>query len=350
MNRVKNLKWVVLTLILALVFPSCQKESNDPTIYQNDFIDVEYKLAPGECDVVTNLIAGQHIDVGEVHVTHDEQNMYVTYSLLETGWCLTETHLHIASNLAGIPQTKSGNPKVGRFEHHSSHSCDEEFTYTIPIAWAPGSTVVIAAHAVVKFHGLDGSNPGGSLTKEGGTTETAWGEGTPFPGNNWSMHFDYTLCFDDNGGGISQDREIAYAYAPEGSGINSECFLTTGISNKWGWQLGAFGTSYTFELWALPNTCDHSMGFHVGYVEVEFKGGNKIDVSYRTFLGYSLDEACVWISDEPWSIASPMVDPDDFPYTAYGLNGTMRHTFNIIHKGQIFLIAYAKVFGVIHNG
>ena len=348
MTRALNLKWVVLTLILAMVFPSCQKDN--PNTQELDNIVVSEKLSPGDCDIIVDLLAGQHTDVGEVIVTHDETNIYVTYMISEPGWCLKEHHLHISSTLAGIPQTKSGNPKVGHFAYAGTHDCVLEYTETIPIQWGAGVQVYVAAHAVVSHDNSNGDNT--SYTKSGISTETAWGEGAPFPGNNWAMYFFYTLC-DDNGGGIGTESEKAYAYAPPESGISSQCLITMGISDGWGWHLGQFSGNYSFELWALPTNydCSFNRGFHVGTVEVSFKGGNKIDVVYTTFAGYSLQDAHLWISDEPWLTAPPYVVPEEFPYNAYDLNGAMVHSFrNIVHKGHLFMIAYASVYGVIHIG
>ena len=346
MNNVKNLKWLVVILILAFMYPSCQKDNQEPN--NENLSKIELKESPEECDVIVDLIAGQFTDVGSVMVTHDGINIYVTYYIDEPGWCLKETHLHVASNFAGIPQTKSGNPKVGHFQFKSGHDCVQSYMYTVPIIWALGAEVVVAAHAVVAYDNAGGD----ALTKaasDESSNETAWGDGLPFPGNNWAMYFDYTIC-SENGGGLGQESEIAYAYAPPESGIVSECFLTSQISNKWGWHIGQFGESYTFELWALPHTCVHSTGFHVGTVEVVFKGGNKVDVTYTTFPGYSLDEAHLWVSDEPWS-APPMVDPEDFPYHAWDLSGVMTYTFkNVTNRGQMFMIAHALVYGVIHSG
>ncbi|MEN8223778.1 MAG: hypothetical protein ABFS05_00325 [Bacteroidota bacterium] len=332
MIRTINLKWVFLTLILVMVLPSCQKEEQNSSELSTQ--QAQLKQSAGECDVVTDLLAGQFTDVGAVSVTHDEMNIYVTYHILEAGWCLSETHMHVAPNLAGIPQTKSGNPKVGHFEYQMQHDCITEYTYAVPIIWEEGATVVIAAHAVV-----DGDFG----------EETAWGDGAPFPGNQWATYFSYHIC-GEGGGGLGSESEVAYAYAPEGSQIASQCFLTMNIANEWGWHLGAFSEDYSFELWALPNTCDFTNGFHVGYVNVEFVGGNKVDVSYHTFPGYSLHEAHLWVSTEPW-VAPPMVNHEDFPYHAYDLGGVMVYSFkNIMHRGPMFMIAHARVYGVIHVG
>lgn len=103
-------------------------------------------------EVEVTLYAGQDIDVGTVTVSNDATNLYVEYSTTG-GWLLGETHLAVATSLSGIPQTKTGNPKVGKFDHQMEHDPPvTDYTYTISLADAgydPGDALVIAAHAEV---------------------------------------------------------------------------------------------------------------------------------------------------------------------------------------------------------
>jgi hypothetical protein len=347
MIRTSDLKWVVVTILLFVILPSCQKDQSNFTENKNDAIVIE-KEAPGECDVITDLLAGQFTDVGDVHVTHTDEILYITYYVNEPGWCLMETHLHVAGNASLIPQTKRGNPKVGRFDYQGQHDCITEYTYEVPIQWPANVSVTIAAHAVVAY-----DHSGNAATKGGNfSTETAWAEGEPFPGNSWAMHFDYFLCF-DYGGGIGPESEIAYAYGPDGSGIASLCFYDAGINalSGWGWQLGPIYESCTLELRALPGlqqNCELVPGFHVGMVEIDMKG-KRMDITITTFPGYSFNESHLWVSDSPWNIAN-LVDPEEFPYHAWDLSGSMVYTYtNIPREDQNYMILYALVYGVIHE-
>jgi hypothetical protein len=66
---------------------------------------------------------------------------YYTYGFL--GWYLAETHVAVveaSEGLAGIPQTKSGNPKVGQFAildgpksgvEHSGYVSDYTYIYDL---------------------------------------------------------------------------------------------------------------------------------------------------------------------------------------------------------------------------
>lgn len=139
---------------------------------------------------VTDLIAGggnpkSAIDVGEVIAWNDEDYLYVKY-VTTGGWYMTETHLHVATDVDDIPQV-NGNPKPGKFDYKTDHAPTvQEYTYKIPWTWDAGTTLYIAAHAAVqKQIGLDAECT--PIYQE----ETAWGEGPDFSGKNWAMYFEY---------------------------------------------------------------------------------------------------------------------------------------------------------------
>lgn len=124
----KKVLFPILALVLALglVLPVAAHTEGDP--------------------FVTNLIAGQYDDVGDVKVWNDDTNLYVQY--VTTNWKMTETHLHVATSLDGIPQ-KNGNPPPGQFDYKMDHDPPvAEYTYIIPLSWDPCTELYIAAHAV----------------------------------------------------------------------------------------------------------------------------------------------------------------------------------------------------------
>ena len=138
----------------------------------------------GDFVFTTKLLAGQTIDVGEVRVWNDGGTLYIKY-VTSGRWCLRETHLHVATSLDGIPQTKKGNPIPGQFTYNDQHECVTEYLYTIPLgSWPPGTQLFIAAHAEV-LH-LDKY---GRVNQE----ETAWAYGPGFPGKNWATYFKYSV-------------------------------------------------------------------------------------------------------------------------------------------------------------
>ena len=126
-----------------------------------------------EAPLIVDLIAGQNEHAGDIKVWDDGTSLYVLYETVNP-WCLTETHLAVASSLDGIPQA-NGNPIPGQFPYKNTHNCATNFLYTIPLNKGV-CQIYIAAHAAVK-------SPG--------STETAWGNGLDFSGNNWGTYFLY---------------------------------------------------------------------------------------------------------------------------------------------------------------
>ena len=96
------------------------------------------------------LYAGQIYRAGELYVWKDDGYLYVEYDL-DDGVTMSETHLHIALSLDGIPQ-QNGNPSPGQFEYkEDDHDPQiDGYVYTIPwdVAW-DDVELYIAAHAVV---------------------------------------------------------------------------------------------------------------------------------------------------------------------------------------------------------
>ncbi len=148
------------------------------------------------------LFAGQHIEVGTVCVSIDNEadtsaecwggatgTMTVTYEVTG-GWELVETHLAVGESLDDIPANNNGNPRIGHFPF-ASEDLDGATSHqvTIPLCdlglsgEADSCDPVeahFAAHAVVRL--ADG---------EGGVqTETAWGDGEPMTGKgSWAEYF-----------------------------------------------------------------------------------------------------------------------------------------------------------------
>ncbi len=91
-----------------------------------------------------------------------------------------ETHIAVAEAFEDIPQTKTGNPKVGHFPYgHEDLGGAMTDPNVIPLEWDAGTALIIAAHTEL----CNG--------------ETAWancgGPDAYFPGNNWATFFYYTV-------------------------------------------------------------------------------------------------------------------------------------------------------------
>ena len=138
-----------------------------------------------------DLVAGQNEVVGTVSVSNDNLNIYVTYTITDVEWAITETHVHVATSIDDIPQTKSGNPKVGQFASSSEHDPGvTTVTNTIPLG---GMTdwVVIAAHAVVYKPGCDPQEETAWAISERFCNGFYWASSIPFDGRSWAEYFEY---------------------------------------------------------------------------------------------------------------------------------------------------------------
>lgn len=125
--------------------------------------------------LVVSLVAGQNKQAGYVKAWDDGKTLYVSYETIDP-WCLTETHLAVADSLGGIPQA-NGNPIPGQFPYKNTHKCVTSYLYQVPLI-KNVCELYITAHAVVKSRG---------------STETAWGNGSDFPGKNWATYFVYEV-------------------------------------------------------------------------------------------------------------------------------------------------------------
>ena len=172
MLAINSISRMLATTLLACIFP---------------FNSAIAQLSSCNDVFVVDLIAGQHRNVGDISVCNDSNNLYVQYATVD-GWTMTETHLAVDIQLDLIPQTRSGNPKVGRFPYQRTYIPGmEEDTFVINLAAAgfkEGDKLIIAAHAVVQL-----KDDQDNLIQQ----ETGWGEGEDFPGRSWATYISYTL-------------------------------------------------------------------------------------------------------------------------------------------------------------
>ena len=185
----KKMYSLVLGICLATIL-SCTTDNtpqdNESSQNVNFFIteqDRSGEVNPkSETDICTeiNLIAGQNYDAGSVIVTEDESYIYITYTT-EGNWQIDATHM-FAGVCEDIPQTRSGNPKVGVFDYSTEHTTGvTEVVYAIEKVFFD-ECFCVAAHAEV------------SLTDDAGNViqqETAWGEGPQFDGSSWAMYREF---------------------------------------------------------------------------------------------------------------------------------------------------------------
>ncbi len=104
--------------------------------------------APIGATKAADLFAGQSTDVGDVFVWNDAATLFVEIDLA-TGWCMTESHVAVASSPQGIPQTKTGNPIPGKFAEGASYDpCEDTDTFEFALSGFD-TTPVIAVHMKV---------------------------------------------------------------------------------------------------------------------------------------------------------------------------------------------------------
>jgi len=173
----RDLKKTLLPIVALVLAASLVVPVAVPAMAHTEAVPYDVPLFAGS--------EGEDILFGEVNIWNDTENLYVQFVISESGWLLEQTHVHVATSLAGIPQTKNGGPKVGKFDHSDPHGLVKLYTYAIPLTWAPGTTLYIAAHADVGLYS-DGIRC---------QWETAWGGcwGHQFPGRNWAIYIMYDV-------------------------------------------------------------------------------------------------------------------------------------------------------------
>ena len=301
------------------------------------------------------LFAGQTIDAGTVTVANDDANLYVTFTA-ENGWLLSETHLHVADSLAGIPTNKKGNPKIGNFAYQRSYDPLATIdTYTIPkanLSLDANNSVTIAAHAVVMQIDDDG------VIVE---SETGWADGERFVDRgSWATYFQYIWqpC-DDTGGSGGEDTETAFAFG----GDYATCFINADFDgdsaddgfNRWGWSNGTLSAdSYNFDIYAGAGQCDLGKGTYVGYLQIDYDGStatvtfHMTEVDADTGVAYNLVETHLYIGSEPLPRNGDdyTVAPGQYPTIHGDLENVASDTYTVSGlSGDIYVVAHATVAG-----
>ncbi len=149
--KIKKTSWLYLALVLVLIV----------SLFAG-LTGADEECEPCEPELVVDLIAGQNMVVGSVTVTNDDEKVCVTYALdedaLEEGWLIYETHLAIATEKDGIPQTPGNrwgtNPIPGLFPYGDDELDGvEEWSFCVSLDELGVefcNEVFIAAHAVIE--------------------------------------------------------------------------------------------------------------------------------------------------------------------------------------------------------
>ena len=276
-------KIIYLLMIIPIAFASCEVEKLDDS-YGLESTDGKAKIKAattlvwpdGGCTFSqTDLIAGQHMVVGNVSVAVDGADYVITYSVTEPGWCLTEVHVEVAEMPEDFPHTNSGNPKIGNFEYNKDIDCSTNHEVRIPVS----EGTWIAAHGVVECSSNSPETILASLPETVDFCGNGFGpdayisitvDGGVLSGNFGSYCVDNDAFINQNG--CYEDADVYVSTESLPAGIEN-----TGNINAVNWILNEdFGGVYTFgdiqyAIWLLldPIEADQPGLYTLGTYSVE---------------------------------------------------------------------------------
>jgi len=353
---------ILFSIALFLSVFSCEQEdklSSQKSVDSNIIIDQNSKIdlvqttltkeqiENGSCgnSKTVAFLAGQHIDVGDIIISNDDNNLYITYDLEGGNWWLKETHLFVG-NYDAIPFNGGGNPKIGHFPYHGDHGQTQNYVFTIPLDKLEDCFEIIAHAEVVQI--------------EGGQTigsETAFGIGDgEFPGSRWGWYISHCeqecdACMDG----------FAFNLADT---AKSTCFIDDGF-NQWGWtnefvyselknyQLNNT-SNYQIPIYANAQVCDYTKSMEIGYLEINVHGGDGkfyANIKYEiTNRDYKITEVNLNIDSEKYpkdGDGKDTVIPAYYTYSIDDLNGFSHSIDDIVWPTSIdeiaFIIAHVTV-------
>ncbi len=279
------------------------------------------------------LYAAQTINAGSVCVDNDTQFISITYTA-SGGWTLQDVHLFVGASLAEMPQTKTGNPKIGNFTYTDSAGGAGSYTFKLPqgdFAVTCGAVLTLAAHADLSLTGADGSV----------RSETGWAAGQRMVAKgNWATFFSYTVqCVAPPT--VCKHTETAFAFG-------DQTFEDIGLLNdkRWGWQLTASaGVAGSTPIYAGAAQNDISKGTHVGTLYYLY-GDGVLHVTYNVFSGsYSMLATHLYAGDVNVKTSAPgKYGNQHSPLPA----GTTSDSYDIVvadanGDGKIYVVAHAEV-------
>ena len=145
----------VFTLALSIfLFSSCTKEESfiNPESESSSGLTLKSAAIAQPDDMVCDLIAGQHINVGKVVYSHVGDNLLVEY-VTSGGWTLSEVHFYVG-NMADFKATCMNKKvvQIGHFPFSASNlnSTTKSFTISLEGKVPDSDGFMVVAHAVVK--------------------------------------------------------------------------------------------------------------------------------------------------------------------------------------------------------
>ncbi len=301
------------------------------------------------------LYAGQTIDAGDLNIEVVDEQLVITYNT-SGGWEASETHLWVGTDLADMPQTRQGNPKIGGFPYSGADS------YSIPLTQlgfscpSADAEYYVAAHAAVQLS--DGS---GNVIQ----SETAWADGDRFVQKGmWGTFTTITLSCatvdEPPAPPVAGACETAFAYAGGTNTIDGDTtnsFLEIdedgdgrGDFNRWGWSNGAIGAGqYSWDVYAGAGQSDITKGTLVGSLTVDYDGTNA-HVTYHIDAPYYMEENHLYVGSDilPRDVNGQYtVAPGQYPTIHDTLPaGAQRDDYFVSGlSGNVHVVAHATVCG-----
>ena len=281
-----------------------------------------------------DLIAGQNINAGNVCFEVVGANLLVTYTTTN-GWELTEAHLWVGENIADMPQTRKGNPKIGHFPYNSYDITGaDSHSFLVPLSslgdYLCGQTFYAAAYAEVRK----------ALCGGGYQTESAWGSGWDIvPKGSWAMYFSFKFICCDVTPLPPPDCKTAFAFGDKKLWDIIDPATNDPITNRWGWLITVnAGDTLTRKIYTGALGNDITRGTHVGDLEISYDGST-LTVSYVMTTPYFMRETHIYAG----TVETDTVAPGQLG-NIYRLDNVAADTREIqIIGSTIYIVAHAVV-------
>jgi len=307
---------------------------------------------------MNTLYAGQTIESGTLFVEVVGDELVVTYNT-SGGWETKETHLWIGTDMADMPQTRQGNPKIGNFPYQGADSYSiklSQLGFSCPSADAE---FYVAAHASVQL-----TNDSGSVIQ----AETAWAEGSRFVERGmWGTFSTITLSCATVAAPVNPvgQCETAFAYAVGSNPVDGDItnsFLDIdengdgkGDFNRWGWSIGPVAAGqYQWDIYAGAGQSNINKGTWVGTLTVDYDtmmaGYAIVTFDIDENSPYYMEENHLYVGNEilPRNVNDEFtVAPGQYPTIHDTLaSGTKTDSYLVNGlSGDIHVVAHATVCG-----
>ncbi len=301
----KTIKQFISVAFIAALLMSCSESLvNTKDLTEADQLQRAVMVEGTEyCGTDTfTLWAGQTIDAGEIIVSNDETNLYVT--VISDGGFVGEENIKmwLGTDFSLLNGEGLERPAAGSFPYKVTvPERETSYTFTIALNTIPFYDVMNcgeqAIHVVVHADVLVLDD----IAAKG--EETAWGGDIEGPGDAWWYYADYTpACCGEEPPVPTEALGTAFAKGgyvfTTGPKSNPEDLPSLELAkNRWGWAINLMESGVTtYELWVGAGLNDVRKGTLVGEVSIDFDG-YMATVSYRLYSEYTIEESHIYAGD-----------------------------------------------------